>query len=382
MENLAVRIREAVDGRRSEIRDFLKELVEINTYSRNPEGLNRAGELVVSRMPGRVSHGQINDNKGINHHVFTNNDASGGPVVIVGHLDTVFPPDSRFADFTESEDRYSGPGTSDMKGGIVVMVYALRVLEELDLLADIPLKCLINSDEEIGSPFSHNLISDLAVGAMYGLVFECGGLKGEVVKARRGIRRYKLTVSGKARHAGVKEGPKASAILELSSMILALEALNDAGNGISINVGRISGGTVTNMVPDHAEANFEFRFWNRATEEKIIEKIKAIIDNPTTPGCRAVIKCHHKRPAGCPVAGTDKIYRAVLEAARALGQKVGQEKRGGTSDANFLTDEGVRTLDGMGPIGDLDHSPDEYILKESLYERISLTALLLHKLAK
>jgi len=216
---------------------------------------------------------------------------------------------------------------------------------------------------------------------VYGLVFECGGLEGEVVKARRGIRRYKLTVSGKARHAGVKEGPKASAIMELSSMILALEALNDVKSGVSINVGRISGGTVTNMVPDHAEAYFEFRFWNRTTEEKTLEEIKSIIETPVNPGCHAVIECHHQRPAGCPVEGTDEIYRAVLKAARALEQEVGQEKRGGTSDANFLTDEGVPTLDGMGPIGDLDHSEDEYILKESLFERISLTALLLHTLA-
>jgi len=381
LDNLAAKVQQAVDAQRPEIVAFLKELVQINTYSGNPEGVNRVGEMVASGMPDRLSHRVVNDYKGVNHHIYTNQDSAGQPIVIVGHIDTVFPPDSEFQEFRESEEKLFGPGTADMKGGIAVMVFALHILEEFRILENIPLRCLINGDEETGSGSSYNLIRDLSRGAAYGLVFECGGLEGEVVKARRGIRRYKLSVTGKARHAGVKGGPKASAVVEVSQMVLALEDLNDLEKGISTNVGRIGGGTVTNMVPDHAEAHFEVRFWNRETEEEVLEKIKAIVNDPQNPGCTAVIECDHRRPAGCPVDGTDHIYKMVKIAARELGQKVGQESRGGTSDANFLTDEGIPTLDGMGPIGDMDHSPDEYILRESLFERIALTAVLLHKLS-
>lgn len=381
MENLAASVKKAVDTKRQEIISFLKELVQVNTYSGNPEGINHAGEIVASGMPDRLSHRVVNDYKGVNHHIYINPEPAGQPIVIVGHLDTVFPPDSDFQDFTESDEKLLGPGTADMKGGITVMVYALQILEEFNLLENIPLRCLINGDEELGSPSSYNVIRDLAQGASYGLVFECGGLEGEVVKARRGIRRYKLSVTGKARHAGVKDEQKASAIVEISQMVLAIEALNDFENGISINVGRIEGGTVTNMVPDQAAAYFEFRFWNRETEEEVLQKIKEIVDKPVNPECTAIIECDHRRPAGCPVDGTDHVFKMVKAAAKELGQKVGQESRGGTSDANFLTDEGIPTLDGMGPVGDMDHSPDEYIVKESLFERIALTAVLLHKLA-
>jgi len=299
---------------------------------------------------------------------------------MIGHIDTVFPPDSPFVKFEAHGDRLRGPGTADMKGGITVMIFALRVLEELGVLSKIPVQCLINGDEEIGSPHSLPLIRNMAPKAAFGLVFEAGGLNGEVVIARRGIRRFKLIVTGKARHAGVKEGPKDSAIEELARMILALEALNDQEKGISINVGKISGGIDTNIVPDNATALFEFRFWDSDAEKEVLDRIEQIVANPVNPGCSAECKCHHQRPAGCPIKGTDGLYEQTRKAAEELDQTLSRERRGGTSDANFLVSMGVPTLDGLGPVGDLDHSPEEYILTESLFERIELTTLLLMKL--
>jgi glutamate carboxypeptidase len=264
-----------------------------------------------------------------------------------------------------------------MKAGVAVILFALRILDELDLLSTILLKCLINGDEEIGSPHSRPVVTDLARWADWGLVFEGGGKRNEVVYARRGIRRYKLTVTGEAHHAGVWEGPKASAILELSRMIQEFEGLNDLEDGVSLNVGKISGGTTTNVIPDFATASFEFRFWDEAVENEVVKQIEAIVANPANPKCQASIKCHHQRPAGSPVEGTDTLYSMVLNTAQELGQQVGKEKRGGTSDANFLIAGGVPTLDGMGPAGALDHSVEECIITESLFERIQLTALLM-----
>jgi len=355
-------------------------MVEVNSHSRNYQGINRVGDLVAGLMPGSLHSKVLTDRNGVQHRIYHNPGAENMPVVMIGHIDTVFPPDSQFMKFKAVGDRLHGPGTADMKGGIVVMVYALRVLEELGVLETIPVQCLINGDEEIGSPHSLPLIKEMARNASFGLVFECGGLNGEVVTARRGIRRFKLTVTGKARHAGVKEGPKDSAIEELSRMILALEDLNDHEKGVSINVGKISGGVDTNIVPDNAQALFEFRFWDPDTEKAVLARIEEIASNQTNPQCSVEYKCLHHRPAGCPIEGTDKLYTRAKKAAKDLEQTLGKERRGGTSDANFLINMGVPTLDGLGPVGDLDHTTEEYILKQSLFERIEFTALLLAQL--
>jgi glutamate carboxypeptidase len=380
LSGLADRIRDRVQDLRQEVLPFLRELVEINSYSRNYEGVNRAGEMVSQAMPAGLGRRVQTDRNGVRHHILENRGAEGEAVVMVGHVDTVLPPNSSPGGYEERDGLICGPGTADMKGGIAVMVFALRILDEMGMLAGLPVRVLVNGDEEIGSPHSARLVRELGQDASFGLVFECGGLDGQVVYYRRGIRRFRLTVTGKARHAGVKTGGKASAIVELSRMILALEAMNDDDSGVTINVGKISGGTASNVVPDRARASFEFRFWDDEMEERIMERIQGIVRDVRCPECGAKLICHHRRPAGCPVDGTDRLYARVARAARQLGQKVGKEKRGGTSDANFLIAEGVATVDGLGPVGDLDHSPDEYIVEESLYDRIALTALVLANL--
>ncbi|MFV1957398.1 MAG: M20 family metallopeptidase [bacterium] len=381
MPDFIPEIRERVRKQRDEIASFLKDFIETNSYSRNFEGINRVGEMVYEKMPHRLDHAITTDRNGVNHHVYsTGAQGDGRNLALVGHIDTVFPPDSVFQKFADSDGRLHGPGISDMKSGVAVIVYALRVLDDMKLLDSIPVRCLINGDEEIGSPNSRPLIRKLARWASYGLVFECAGLKGEVVSARRGIRRFALTVTGEAHHAGVWKGPKASAVLELSRMIMALEALNDREKKVSLNVGKISGGTASNVIPDLARASFEFRFWDKETENEVLGKIKEIVDNPENPECYATIKCHHRRPAAGAINGADRLYSLVSRTAGELDQEMEQEMRGGASDANFLIDAGVPALDGMGPIGDMDHSLEEYILKESLFERIELTALLMTKL--
>ncbi len=374
-------IRDRVRKQRDEIIVFLKDFIETNSYSRNSEGINRAGEMVYEKMPDGLVRDVTTDRNGVNHHLYsTSAQKDGSNLAIVGHIDTVFPPDSVFQKFTESDGRLHGPGISDMKSGVAVIIYALRILDDMKLLDSVPLRCLINGDEEIGSPSSRPMIRKLAKWASYGLVFECAGLGGEVVSARRGIRRFALTVTGEAHHAGVWEGPKVSAILELSRMIMALEALNDREKRVSLNVGKISGGTASNVIPDLAKASFEFRFWDGKIEEEIIKQINEIVDNPENKECSATINCHHRRPAACAIDGADRLYSLVSKTAGELDQEIGKEMRGGTSDANFLIDGGVPALDGMGPIGDMDHSLEEYVLKESLFERIELTALLMTKL--
>jgi len=374
-------IRELASSTRDNVVDLLGSLVRVNSYWGNPEGVNRTGKLVLKSVPSVLEREFITDDKGVRHHILKGPAPEKKKILLVGHLDTVFPPDSETTSFSITNGKITGPGTADMKGGIVVMVQALRILNELGLLEKIPVQVFLNGDEEVGSFYSSKILRNIAPKASCALVFECGGLDNQVVTGRRGVIRFELTATGQARHAGVKEGPKASAIVELARMVLALEELNDHERGISINVGTVQGGEANNIVPDHARATFEFRFRDAQTEREILERIEAIISSVDTPGCRATLETLHRRPCMVQVPGTEKLVSILKETASELGQEVDTEERGGASDGNFLSEMGIPVIDGLGPVGDLDHSAEEYIVEQSLYERIELTALLLVRLA-
>ena len=374
-----IRARVAADKPR--VLELLRSLVQINSYWGNPEGVNRTGKLVLKAVPSALEREFITDDTGVRHHILTGPCAEEKKILLVGHLDTVFSEESKTTPFEVRNGRVVGPGTADMKGGIVVMILALRILDELDLLETIPVRVFLNGDEEVGSSFSSKILQSLAPKALCSLVFECGGLDNQAVVGRRGVIRFELTTTGQARHAGVKEGPKASAIVELSRIVLALEELNDHERGISINVGTVQGGEANNIVPDQAKATFEFRFRDSDAEREILDGIDGIISSVDTPGCSAVLKTLHRRPCMVKVPGSEELISTLYAAAGELGQSVRTEERGGASDGNFLSEMGVPVLDGLGPVGDMDHSPDEYILEESLYERIELTALMLCRLA-
>ena len=367
---------------RAEALDLLESLIKVNSYWGNPDGVNRVGDLVLDQIPDSVKLDVSTDGNGTRHHILTGPSHEKSKILLVGHLDTVFPPDSETTPFSINDGKVIGPGTADMKGGIVVLVQALKILDDVGLLDRIPLKIVMNGDEEVGSPFSSGMVREMAREASCGLIFECGSLGNQVVVGRRGVIRFNLNTTGKARHAGVKEGPKASAIVELSRMVLALEDLNDHEGGISINVGTVQGGEANNIVPNNAKATFEFRFRDSLSEKKILAKIHEIVSVVKTTGCGATLETLHRRPCMVQVPGSDELISTLMETAKELGQSVGTEERGGASDGNFLSEMGVPVIDGLGPVGDMDHSPDEYILENSLYERIELTALLLCKLAK
>ena len=375
------RILECAASRRTQALDLLESLINVNSYWGNPEGVNRVGALVLDQIPQALKREYSVDSKGVQHHILTGPSGVKEKILLVGHLDTVFPPESATTPFEINDGKIMGPGTADMKGGIVVMVQALRVLEELGLLEQIPFRILMNGDEEVGSPFSSQMVREMAAEASCGLIFECGGLGNQVVVGRRGVIRFNLTATGKARHAGVKEGPKASAIVELARMVLALEGLNNHERSISINVGTVQGGEANNIVPDLARASFEFRFRDSGAEKEILAKVQEIVSSVTTPGCGATLETLHRRPCMVSVPGSDDLVSTLMDTARELGQSLETEDRGGASDGNFLSEMGVPVIDGLGPGGDMDHSADEYILEKSLYERTELTALLLVRLA-
>ena len=375
------RIRKAVDSRRGQSVDLLRSLVEVNSFSGNPEGLNRVGELVLESLPGILGIRSETDGNGVRHHVVTGPMDTGKKTLMLGHLDTVFPPGDNRNPFRRAGKKILGPGTADMKGGIVVMAQSLRILEDLGLLGKIPLECIFNCDEEVASPFSEKLIRDAAGRSSRGLVFESGGPGGKIVTARRGVARLELTVTGRAGHAGGMKEPKASAILVLARKITELEDLNDRERGISLNVGTVTGGQATNIIPDSAASRLEYRFWKVEDEEEIRREIGEIAARTENSDCGAFLRDLNRRPGMVPVPGSEELVRLVTESAALMGQTIGTERRGGASDGNYLSEMGLPVVDGFGPVGDMDHSPEEFIVEGSLHDRIELTALLLCRLA-
>jgi glutamate carboxypeptidase len=375
-------LRAAIEADRPAIVGLLKELVEINSHTGNPDGVRRVGEIVTREMPAAFAHEVVTQPNAGPHHVFTHGTDARLPIVLVGHLDTVFPVDSPFQRFRDEGAVLAGPGTADMKGGVVVMLYALRLLAEARLLDDLSLVCIFNGDEETGSRTSRELYAGMQGRARTGLVFECGEPDGGLIVRRRGLRRFTVEATGVAAHAGNYDGPKRSAIQALAHMIVKIEALNRADRSVRVNVGTVSGGTSVNVVAARATCGVEMRFREDAAGNETGAALRAIVAAPAVEGVTATLREAPGRPPLQPTAGSAELRDRVGRVAQALGLPVSFGERGGVSDANELGAVGVPTLDALGPVGFDDHSDRERILTASLFDRIVLTAYLLADLGK
>ena len=267
-----------------------------------------------------------------------------------------------------------------MKGGLAVIVGALWALDSLNRLPEIPLMLAFNGDEEIGSPRSGELLMELARSCRLGLVFECGGPQGSVVTSRRGLQRYRLQITGEAGHAGNQQGVKRSALVELAHSILELEAMNDPEAGLSVNVGIASGGSAANVIPGKAEAEFEVRFSEQSQNDEIQEKIRALTNSPYHSSLMVQVALSHSRPVMTLTSATARLYQEAARIAGGIQISLSEESRGGASDANLLAASGLPTIDGLGPVGEMDHSANERITKDSLFQRVELLVHLLWNL--
>ena len=227
-----------VEAHREDVLAFLKEIVEINSFTRNPEGANRVGDVLSGFLDGigfaekRYPNEHFGD-----HQVFTRS-GSGSRLLFLTHKDTVFPPDAGFTQFRIEGDRAMGPGVIDMKGGIVVLLFALRMLHEMGLGGSNDYAITVVSDEEIGSDDSRALTEELARDRDYVLVFECGGRQGELVTSRKGVGTYFVEIEGRAAHAGNEYMDGINANLELAHKLIAIQGLTDVEKGTTVKRGR------------------------------------------------------------------------------------------------------------------------------------------------
>lgn len=303
-------------------------------------------------------------------------------VMLIGHMDTVFPVGTaELRPMTTDAEKAYGPGVSDMKSGLLNVVYAMRNLDQA-VLDKLSICICMNPDEETGSLDSVDWIQATAKQAKNVLVAEAARADGGLVKARKGMARYKLTFSGVAAHAGNEPENGRSAITEMANWIIAINAMTNFESGTTLNVGIVSGGAGANIVPEHAEAIVDVRFWSNAEYDDVDTELNGLTQRPFVDGVSIQLEREAYKPSMVPSEQTEALMALVEQAADELSIDINWKEVGGGSDANNTAILGVPTLDGLGPIGAGFHSDQEYLLLESIEPRIKMLMRVLEKLAK
>ncbi|SFC07765.1 glutamate carboxypeptidase [Polaromonas sp. OV174] len=291
-------------------------------------------------------------------------------LLLLGHLDTVHPVGTLLQNPCRIEgDRLYGPGSYDMKAGIYLALTALGQLSAPGA-TPLPVDFLLVPDEETGSHSSRQAIEQFAHQAHYVLVCEPARADGgRCVTARKGIGMMRLKAHGRPAHAGLQHEKGRSAIREMARQVLVLEAMTDYARGITVSVGTIAGGTVTNTVPSVCEAAVDFRVPDMAAADEVIGRMQAL--TPQDPDVRLEIQVELNRPPMVKTAAAAELLsRAQVCAAQAGFTLEDAPMTGGGSDANFTAALGIPTLDGLGADGDGAHTLNEYILVSTLSQRL------------
>jgi glutamate carboxypeptidase len=302
-------------------------------------------------------------------------------ILLLGHLDTVYPEGVA----AERPMRYDGnkivgPGVCDMKGGVLVAMYALRALQGNGFDQFQELQFFLSPDEEIGSPTGKKFYLPYVQQADAVLVLENARANGNIVSARKGSGKYVLRVHGHSAHAGVEPEKGANAILELAHQIIALHHLNGIAPGVTVNAGLVRGGTRENVVPDEAQVSCDVRAVDLEGARIVHEAILSLAAHPQNPRTRIEITGEFEYPPMAKTRGNAFLADLAKATARELGFEIQDQATGGASDANVVAQFGIPVLDGLGPIGGLDHSPDEFIDRDSIVPRTALLAGLIEKL--
>ena len=365
----------------------LAELVNIDCGSYTRDGVNEVGRWVASFL-GELGAavdvrsdpaGRLGDTI-----VATFEGRAGGPrALLIGHMDTVFDPGTAAERPFRIEDGVAyGPGVTDMKSGLLAGLYALKaIVAERGGLPFERLVFIANPDEEIGSPTSTPHIAATAANVDVALVLECARANGDIVSARKGILDLRIVVHGRAAHAGVEPEKGRSAILEAARIVRDLHELNGRWPGVTVNVGRILGGSRPNVVAETCTLEVDVRATARdalETAEAAIREIAEAIEIPD------VTVDFEPMARWWPMEKLERSGRLVEHAqgvARSLGFEVADASTGGASDANTTAGLGVPSLDGLGPIGGNDHAPAEYLDVESIVPRTTMLAGLLLAIA-
>jgi glutamate carboxypeptidase len=381
-------LRRIAASRYDDFVEALERMVNVDCGSFTPSGVNEIADLCEERFAARGwtvdrrSHRPANGEEQLGDLLIGRLQGSGGPrVLMIGHTDTVFDPGTAAErPFRIEAGRALGPGVSDMKGGLLTGFFAVEVLQDarFDGFGRITYVC--NPDEEIGSPWSRDVIRAEAAEADVAFVLEGARENGDVVSARKGVSDYRIELVGRAAHAGVEPERGRSAILEAAHKTVALQALNGRWPGVTVNVGVVHGGTRTNVVPERCVIEVDVRSPQEETLAAAEAEIERIAGSHTVPDVSATLTgSGWHRPMEKKEGGA-RLAALAIDVARDLGFELRDASTGGASDANTTSAAGVPTLDGLGPVGGDDHGPKEWLDLSSVVPRVSLLAGLVTRL--
>ncbi len=360
----------------NDILSDIEKLVRVESPSNYKDGINQVQDVVQSWLGsmgtvkrhtneiGDVLHAQIQGQ-------------SSERVILLAHMDTVYPIGTWEEIWSIKDDRAYGPGAYDMKAGAVQAVWALRTIQALGQKPACTVDLLLTPDEEVGSAVSRPFIEGLARGAKAVLVLEPPFMNGDLKVARKGVGDYKIRVYGKAAHQGVEPEKGRNAIVSAAHLISEIIQLQDLEKGTTLGPNVIRGGTVSNVVADNATLEVDLRIWSAPEAERVDAALRAI---QPLEGTRYEISGGLNRPPMEPSDGTYQLLEKAQHIANGLGFNVGAARVGGGSDGNF-TSKLAPTLDGFGAAGADAHQKDlEYIHIPSLAPRTALLAgMLLEK---
>lgn len=389
-----------IDDQRDAMVRRLEHWASINSGSRNLQGLKRMEDEVVSAMaglPGTAERIDLNPLRIIDDAGREVEQPLGRAVRLIKptpagfeglrlflgiHMDTVYGADHPFQKLTHLEaGALQGPGVADAKGGLVVLLTALRAIERSDLADRIAWEVLINPDEEIGSPGATPLLQEAAKRNDVGLVFEPSLPDGKLISARKGSGNFTLVVRGRSAHAGRDFDAGRNAICALAETIVRLNELNERLPGVTVNVGLVRGGGAVNMVPELAIARFNVRVRQAEEQAVALDHIQRIMSSVAQrDGITANLHGGMTSPPKPLDEATGRLLELAAQAGRKVGIEIGWRESGGVCDGNRLAAAGLPTLDTLGPRGDHLHTDREYVLLDSLAERAKLTAQLIFDL--
>lgn len=357
----------------------IEELVRLESPSDDKAALDRTAAAIAARMTSLGWRATLLEQRDAGHHVRAEIGAGPSQVLLLGHYDTVWPVGQlERMPLRREAGRLHGPGVYDMKSGIASAWLALRVLAETGASLPCRVVMLLTSDEETGSTTSRAAIEAEADRSRAVLVLEPSLPDGGVKTARKGVGEYRIEAHGIGAHAGIEPEKGANAIVELSRRVIALGELQDLDRGVTVNVGRVEGGTRANVVPDFAAAEVDVRIPTRADAERVERAMAALASD--TPGVTLRVTGGINRPPLERTPGVVDLYHRARSVAEALGLELGEGATGGGSDGNFTAARGVPTLDGLGPRGAGAHALGEHVLLEPLAGRAALIAGLLLRL--
>lgn len=362
----------------------LERLVNTDSCSDDPDGLNRMAEFFAERfseMGWNVDRHSLAPQSGT-CVICTNRKAEHYDVMLVGHLDTVFPKGTCAQRPFRLEGNIAyGPGVCDMKQGCLLMYYLMKELPKA-VFDKLNIVVVFNPDEEIGSRYSKDVYLPYAEKTDYAFLYEARTVKGTYCVERKGAVGFTVAFTGKAGHCGfVFENNARSAVSEMARWIVTLDQLQDRQRNTSVNVGVVSGGTKGNVVPEQAEMKVDIRFSIPEEADRVEETLALLMDQAERNGIGVrFVEKRIKLPL-IPNEACRAYVEHITELGRAHGMEPKFKARGGLSDANIIAQSGPICLDGMGPAGAGGHSSDEYMLIDTVLSEFAFSNLLLKDLA-